>query len=153
MKIIETMKNFIKKISDFLKRILGNSSDIMRVNAKVAVFVTEKIKTAIESNKATLVVNLIPGNLDNVLLALLRKVLPTVLVHMNVLFGSIQEHDENADALNSIIEKMNSIHPSLRGSFYLSFSAELAKALSDSKLSLAEIALLVQMIYLEIKKR
>ncbi len=146
------MRNLIKQIGAFLKRATGKAFEALRVNASLAVEVTARLKAIVESDAAGTVVELIPGKADDVALAALRKVLPIVSKKLAVIFGALKENDKNADAVAVIIARLRTLAPSLRGSFYLAFSAELNAALSDGKISLAEAAALAQMVYAETKE-
>jgi hypothetical protein len=150
--MVQFMKNLIMKIGLFLKKLTGKKFTLLRDNASLAITVTDKLKSFVESKTAANIVNLIPGNLDNALLVLLQKVLPGVSQKLALAFKAIQDNKKNSDAVTAIIARLQEIEPDLRGSFYLAFSAELNKALADEELSLAESAALVQMLYLEIKE-
>jgi hypothetical protein len=149
--MLNCMKNLLKKIGVFLKRTTGKAFALLRDNAALAVEVTARLKAIVESDAAGTVVELIPGKADDVALAALRKVLPIISKKLAVIFGALKENDKNADAVEAIINRLKELEPSLRGSFYLAFSAELSAALSDGKLSLAEAAALAQMVYAEMK--
>lgn len=149
--MIKFMKNLIKKIGAFLKRLTGKAFEVLRANASLAVTVTAKLKDLVESNAVGTIVDLIPGEGDDRALAMLRKVLPVVSEKLAVLFGALSASEKNADAVALIIEKLRSVNPEARAPFWLAFSAELNSALSDGKISLAEAAALAQMIYVEQK--
>jgi hypothetical protein len=145
------MKNLIKKIGAFLKKLTGKAFAILRDNAGLAVEVTAKLKEIVEGKAAATVVSLVPGDKDDAALELLKKVLPVVSEKMALVFGAIKDNDKNADAVAAIVDKLRELSPDLRGSFYLAFSAELNAALSDGQISLAEAAALAQMLYVEVK--
>jgi hypothetical protein len=149
--MLTCMKNLIRKIGAFLKKLTGKAFELLRNNASLAVEVTNRLKTIVESGTAGTVVELIPGKADDAALAVLRKVLPIVANKLALVFGALKENANNADAVEAIIEKLKALSPELRGSFYLAFSAELSAALSDGKISLAEAASLAQMLYIEAK--
>lgn len=134
-----------------MKKLTGKTFALLRDNAALAVEVTARLKAIVESNAAATAVQLIPGNADDVALAALKSVLPMVSQKLSVVFGVLGETDRNADAVEAIVIKLRELSPSLRGSIYLAFSAELNAALSDGKLSLAEAAALAQMVYTEMK--
>ena len=146
------MKNLITKISLFLKKLTGKALTLLRNNAGISVQITARLKEIVESKAAATAVNLIPGNLDNATLEVLKRILPLVSEKLAVVFGALRDNSKNSDAVTVIISRLRELEPDLRGSFYLAFSAELNVALSDGKLSLAEAAALAQMLYVEIKE-
>jgi len=146
----DEMKKLIDKISAFLKKLSGKGFDVLRDNSVLAVQITHRLKTIIESKTTATVVDLIPGHLDNITVALLKRVLPVVTEKLAILTGALQ-NEKDADVVEVVIRKLQELHPELRDSFYLAFSAQLNRALADGKISLAEAASLAQMLYLEIK--
>jgi hypothetical protein len=145
------MKNLIKRITAFLKRLTGKAFELLRENAGLAVRVTDNIKKLVENPAADVLTALIPGDLDAAALAALRRVLPGVSEKLALAFNIINENSKNADVVAATIEHLRSLEPGVRSVFWLSFSAELNAALSDGKISLAEAAALAQMIYTEKK--
>lgn len=135
-----------------MKKLTGKTFALLRDNAALAVEVTARLKAIVESGAAGTVVELIPGKADDAALATLKKVLPIVADKLALVFGAVNDNAKNADAVEVIINRLKELEPSLRGSFYLAFSAELNAALSDGKISLAEAAALAQMIYAEMKE-
>lgn len=150
--MINYMRHLLKKIGEFLRRTTGNAFDALRANASLAVLVTDRLKIIVESDTAAVVADLIPGKMDDVALATLRQVLPVVTKKLAVIFGALQANSKNADAVEVVIAKLRTLAPSMRGAFYLAFSAELNAALSDGKISLAEAAALAQMVYAEMRE-
>lgn len=149
--MLNFMKKLIRKIGAFLKKLTGKAFAALRDNAALSVAVTNRLRALVESKTAGTIVQLIPGDRDDAALEVLRKVLPAVSEKLALIFGAVEAHDKNADAVAAIIAKLQDLEPDLRGSFYLAFSAELNAALSDDKISLAEAAALAQMLYVEIK--
>lgn len=135
-----------------MKKLTGKAFALLRDNAALAVEVTARLKAIVESGAAATAVQLIPGNADDAALATLKKVLPIVADKLALVFGAVNDNAKNADAVEAIINRLKELEPSLRGSFYLAFSAELNAALSDGKINLAEAAALAQMIYAEMKE-
>ena len=109
------MKNLVKKIAAFLKKLTGKAFGLLRDNAALAVSVTAKLKDLVESKAAGTLVDLIPGEADNAALEVLRKILPKVSYKLGVLFGALAEGQTDADAVAAIIEKLKEVSPESRG--------------------------------------
>jgi hypothetical protein len=150
--IKNTMKKLFEKLTSFVRGALGLAFDQFRTHAEVAVKMTANIKKIVESPIGDTIVTLIPGDIDNKILAKLRQVLPQVLERMLILSNIVKENDTNTDVIESIISHLKNLHPEARVSFWVLFSAELNRALSDGKIEMAEAFVLSQMVYLEIKK-
>ena len=69
----------MKKIINFLKRLFRNLRALAQKYVTPSVAVVEALKKAVESPVTTVIVNIIPGHLDNEIIIKLKKVLPEVL--------------------------------------------------------------------------
>lgn len=147
------MKKLFEKLSSFVKSLLGNIFDEFKKHSEAAVKVTGNIKKLVESPIADVVVTIIPGDIDNAIVEKLRKVLPEVTQKVAILHGILKENDTNSDIIASVIENLKEMNPDARVTFWVLFSGELNKALSDGKLDLAEAFVLSQMAYIELKKK
>lgn len=147
------MKKLFEKIAAFVRKALGTIFDEFRKHSEAAVKVTANIKKFVESPITDVVTTLIPGDVDDAIAAKLRVVLPQVLQKVAIMHGILKENETNADVIENIIANLKEINPDARVSFWVLFSGELNKALSDGKLELAEAFILAQMAYLELKKK
>jgi hypothetical protein len=149
------MFRFIKKIGIVLKRIVSKGSAFARKHSKVAVEVTELLKEAVESPVSRYIVSLIPGQVDDLVLTCLQKVLPRVANEMAIAHGIIQASTvaTNSDVTAAIVEYLKSKHPEERAPFWIMFAGKINFYLADSKVSLTECVALSQMVYKEIYKR
>jgi len=145
------MSKLFKKIGAFLKKLTGKAFLILRENAGLAVTITAKLKEIVESPALDFAVSIIPGELDDKALGVLRGVLPSVAFKTAVFFNILQSSDKNSDALGEIIAHLKKTNPDARAAFWLVFSAELNRALADGEISLAEASALAQMVYIEKK--
>lgn len=151
--IFNLMSKLFNKIGGFLKKLTGQAFSFLRQNAGIAVHVTGALKNIVESPLTGSLFDLlkIPGNPDDKALEALKKVLPGVAMKTSIMFNILGEHDTNADAVSAAVTYLKQQNPDARAAFWLVFSAELNKALSDGELSLAEAAALAQMVYAERK--
>lgn len=146
------MKNLFGKIINSVKSIFGKGFDLFRDYSYVAVKVTDQLKYVVESPFADLATNLIPSDIDNIILVKLRKALPKVAIQVAITHGILSTHDKNSDAIINIIEYLKKLNPDARAGFWITFSAQINIALSDDKLTLSEAVILAQMAFKEMKK-
>lgn len=147
------MKNLLNSLLAFVTRIIGNVFDTFRAQSHVAVKVTDILKKAVESPIADAVVTLIPGDIDDKLLAKLRSVVGPVAEKTALAHGILQVSDTNSDVIEAVVTKLKEIKPELRSNFWVTFSAELNLALADGKISFSEAYILAQLAYLEARKK
>jgi hypothetical protein len=145
------MKKIFEKLSSFVKNLFGNVFSELKKHSELAVKVTDNIKKLVESPIADVISVIIPGDADDILIAKARVVLPQVVEKVAILHGILKENDTNSDVVANIIENLKQLNPDARISFWVMFAAELNKALSDGKLTLAESFVLTQMSYIELK--
>lgn len=149
--------NILKKIASpfvsaykWVAKLFSDAMDAARKYSPVAVQVTARLKEIVESPIAGIVVDLIPGNTDNAILAVLRKVIPEVATKMAITHRIIHESETNADAVGGIVEYLKSLHPDARIGFWITFAGELNIALADNKITIDEAVILTQMAYKEL---
>lgn len=145
------MKNLFAKIINSVKAIFGKSFDLLRDYSHVAVKVTDTLKFAVESPFADLATNLIPGDVDRIILAKLRKVLPKVALQTAITHGILSANDKNSDAIINIIKYLKTLNPDARSGFWITFAAQINLALADDKLTLSEAVVLSQLAFKELK--
>lgn len=146
------MKKFLEKLRLFVVSVVGNVFDLFRLNSEVAVKITSILKKYVEDPASDLIVSIIPGDIDNIILAKLKKVLPVVLEKVSLAHGILLSSETDSDVVSAVIDHLKSISPELRAAFWVSFSGELNVALSDGKLSFAEAVALAQLVYINSKK-
>lgn len=149
------MKKFFKKLIDYVKGKYIDLFDVFRKNSEVAVKVTETLKKIVESPVTDVITDLIPGDIDDKIHEKLKVYVPVVAKKIAIAHGILQESENNSDAVSAIIEYLKSpeVNVGVRASFWIMFSGELNKALSDDKITLSEAVALAQIIYTELNKK
>jgi hypothetical protein len=142
--------NKITKLWNSLKEKVSKAYAEARKNAKVAVEITNMLKQAVESREADMVVNLIPGNLDNEILLRARKIVAQVTVKMAVAYGIVSENETPSTASLKIVEYLKRTYPGGRTGFWMHFCGEVVVAFADGRITLAEGAKLGQDLYHEL---
>jgi hypothetical protein len=152
-KFIKYMKNLFQQILNWVKSTLGNLLEHFKGVAKIAVEITTKLKFIVESEALDVVVDLIPGDLDNKILDKIRIILPQVIKRVSLVAGIVSESDSNSEAIQKFIAHLRSLNPEGRKAFWVTFAAEMNIALSDGKLTFAEAVILTQLTYTELIKK
>lgn len=152
-KFIKYMKNLFQQILNWVKSTLGNLLEHFKGVAKIAVEITTKLKFIVESEVLDVVVDLIPGDLDNKILDKIRIILPQVIKRVSLVAGIVSESDSNSEAIQKFIAHLRSLNPEGRKAFWVTFAAEMNIALSDGKLTFAEAVILTQLTYTELIKK
>lgn len=146
------MKKLFKKISDWFKRILLVALPKYKQISKIAVDITNKLKAIVESEVLDIAVNLIPGDVDNVILDKIRNILPLVIKNVSLAAGIAFESENNSEVIQKLIDHLKSLNPEGRKAFWVAFAGELNRALADGKISFEEAVILSQIAYKELKK-
>lgn len=144
------MKNVFKQIVNWVKGNLGNVLNQFKITSNTAVLIVGKIKNIVESEAVDVAVDLIPGQVDNLIVDKARLIIPIVIKKLSLASGIIQESNTNSEAVAKFVEHLRSLNPEGRKAFWVTLAAELNIALSDGKLSFAEGVILTQLIYKEL---
>lgn len=140
----------MKKILNKIKGWFSNSFQFLKNNSELAVKVTAKLKEYVESPMADLAINLIPTNVDNAALILLRKHLPKVAFKIGVAHQICSESENPNQAIGKLIEHLKGLKLEARAAFWVQFAGELNLAFSDGKITFPEAVMLSQMVYIDI---
>lgn len=151
--MLQKMKKFLDKIWRSLNDLFQTTFDFLIKNSIVAVRITDVLKNVVEHQLAEFVVTVIPGEIDDKILHILKKVVPEISHKLAVIHGLLQEGDSKSDSIDRIITYLQSLNPDARVSFWIMFSGELNLALSDGKINLAEAVALAQLSFNELKNR
>jgi hypothetical protein len=151
-KFINTMKNLLQRLIILFKQIIGNMFSKFREHSHLAVKITDALKASVENPISDVAVILIPGDVDDKILAKLKTVIGPIAEKTALIHGILQESETNSDVVAVIIAKLKEMKPELRVNFWVTFSSELVLALTDGKISLAEAYILAQLAFLELRK-
>lgn len=149
------MKKFFRRLLDFVKDKYKDLFVLFRNNSEVAVKVTYNLKKVVESPVLDVITDIIPGDLDDKIQEKLRLIVPIVAQKLAIANGILKESETDSNAVAAIIEYLKSpeLNIGARVSFWIMFSGELNKALSDDKMTLSEAVALAQLVYTEIKNK
>lgn len=147
------MKKLFKKINSFFQDLFQDLFSFVKHNSIVAVKVTSELKRFVESPISDFVVTLVPSEVDNSVLEVLRKVVPEVASKIAIFHGIITESDDKAMAATKIIHYLKTINKDARVGFWIEFAGHLNMALSDGKIDFTEAVILSQLAYNDLKKK
>jgi len=120
---------------------------------QTAIDVTQAVKDGLNSGIVDLVTGLIPGNIDNEIVTILRKNLPIILADEMLLQG-INENSTEADVqalAKKIVDSFGGFSTDRKEEFYTSVAAKIYKLLKQvkdgQKVTFGEAASLAESMY------
>ena len=127
----------MKKIINFLKRLFRNLRALAQKYVTPSVAVVEALKKAVESPVTTVIVNIIPGHLDNEIIIKLKKVLPEVLRVLKISDECLKLESLD-EIVNCVVTKLKTYTEDGRAVQYHNIASLLSVYLSDKKISWKE---------------
>jgi hypothetical protein len=151
--MIMRILNFFKRLWSVANQFLQEAFEKGKVFAPLAISFTDQIKFYVEHPIMDVVVDLIPGEWDNKALDKLRKVNKEVAEKLLTIAGVVVESENVNQLYAELVKCIQDLKPELRANFYILLSAELNKALSDGKLTIAESIIATQAAFYESRKK
>lgn len=142
----------INKILTTIKSKLAFVFSKFGLYSKTAVTITQGLKNIVELDLTSDIVKATPMMWDDTALMALKIHVPKVALQI-ALIHEILEANEAADPMQVIIIYLKQLKPEARTDFWIRFSAELTKSLSDNKLTLSEALILSQMAFKELYEK
>lgn len=127
----------MKKIINFLKRLFRNLKALAVKYVSPSVAVVEALKKAVESPVTSVIVNIIPGHLDNDIILKLKEVLPKVLRILKISDECLKLESLD-EIVNCVVTKLKTYTPEGQAAQYHSLASLLSVYLSDKKISWKE---------------
>ena len=145
------MKKLINTIKSTLSRVFGSFLTFLVDRGKVAVTVTDIVKSFIENPAVDLVVKLTPTKTDDLILMKAKKLIPKVSIQIGMAMAIISEAEASkseSEAFSKVLAYVSSKLPQEgKAIFYRELSGKVAEALSDGTVSTAEAVAIVQLIF------
>jgi len=136
----------MKKIFAWIHRLFGGIKTIAEKYIRPSIQVVEALKKAVDSPLLPIITQLIPGNIDDVILYRLKKALPTVLLRLRIADECAKQSDP-MEVVLCAIKNLKGYEPDAKAATYHSIAALLSVYLSDGKLSWSEAVHLTEYIY------
>lgn len=141
----------MKGIINSIRKAFGSLLVFLVKRGKVAVQVTDIVKSVIENPMLDWVVRLTPTKADDKLLKEAKLLIPKVGVKVAMAMGilnQVNESETTEQAFGKVLEYVSKALPEEgKAIFYREISGQLAEALSDGNVSTAEAVALVQLIF------
>lgn len=145
MSFSKSIKNFIKNILDLFRQWYKQAEDFVKDNVHVAVVFTEGLKKFVENPVGDFLLTFLDDKVPIDLKEKVKQVLPKVLVTLHII-DNCQELSFD-DTLICVAAQMEKMSKETKDHFLHSLSVELARVLSDGKLTLGEAIALVEWYY------
>ncbi len=146
------MKKIFELLKGFVSKVFGTVLDLFKQHAELAVRITELLKNIADSPVTDIVTALIPTDIDNLIVAKLRIVLPFVLEKVALANNIAKEGKTHEEVISLVLKHLKKANVDSKKMFWISFAAELNVALSDGKITFSEGIILSQLVYNEIVK-
>lgn len=140
----------MRKIFKFLARLFRSLKALALKYVAPSVQVVQALKEAVESPVAPLITSLIPGNIDDKIVARLRIELPRILQILRI-SDECLKLEQPQEILLCAITKLREYNPEARAAQYHSIAALLSVSLSDKKITWREAVHLAEEIFQQSK--
>lgn len=146
------MKKLWNSVTNFFRAIFSKEFEAVKKHAAVAVKVTEMAKKVIDSNLLGVLVQFIPGDVDNQVYYQLQKYIPKIAEQMAIAKGLVDAAASNQEMISALLTHARTLVGNDRALFFIEFAGRVNFCLADGKLTLGEAVLLSQLIYSELNK-
>lgn len=133
----------------WIKKIFTKAMSEAEKLAPLAVDITARLKKIVESDFVAGLAAITPTDVDDKLLAILKKVIPEVAMKTAIIEKILSQTDTDTDAVAAIVEYLKSLEPEARVKYWVSFAGDLNIALADGKIEIAEAIFLTQKFFIE----
>ena len=141
-----SLTTFLSNIWAEVKGLFNNISPELKTAIHVGVIVTENIKSFVDSPAADVLTAIIPGDLDNELITLLRAKLPGILTELKLAdsCGSLTVPSEITACAVKVLQGLSG---DVSSAFLHSLSILVAQVAADGKLSWSDGVYLLEWYY------
>ena len=154
------IKVLFKKIWLFMVNLWKRVDETVEKFAPIAINVVNVLKNVNEGTSGDIIEmvlsKIIPGKADDAFIALarerLRKILPKVLMQLNIANSIAQISDPN-EQLKAILASINMSSDETKNAYYHSLCALILQSLSDGKLTWSESVQIAEYYYVHIYKK
>lgn len=148
------MKKLFEKIKLALLGAFGKLLDFLVDHGKVAIKVTDIVKSVIENPAIEWAIALTPNKKDDELLKKAKEIVPQIAVKVGIAMNIVSIADSETDqniAFAKVLEFVsNQLPEEGRAIFYRELSGAIAESLSDGNMSGGEAVAIVQLIFKKI---
>lgn len=136
----------MKKIIAFIKKLFASTKTLALKYVQPSITIVEALKAAVNSPAAPVLTAIIPGTLDDFILAKAKIYLPKILQALKISDECLKLTDSDQIILCAI-SKLKEYDPEAQAANYHNIAAMLSVYLSDKKLSWSEAVHLAEYLY------
>lgn len=146
------MKKLLKKIGDFIRRIVSDIYEIAEEKAPLAVMAVQKIKEFIENNQGGFesFVSKTTTTKDDEILNAILKYLPAVSKKVLMADGFISENENEVMAMEQLIRVLRNKSRDGRVKYWILLAAEMLMAILGKKVPYNILVMLTQAAFAKI---
>lgn len=133
-------------IGRFFNDVFGRARKVAEQVIPVGIEVVENLKTVMDSPVPALLTMLIPGQVDDVIAAKIKELLPGILLNLRIA-DECAKKQSNDEVIQCAIAHLRNYHPTARNAYFLNIASMLSAALADGKLTWSEIVMITQYTY------
>lgn len=137
---------FLAKLWQGIKNLFNKMIAIQKKAVHVGVSVLENIKKVSDTSIPDILTALIPGDLDDNLVAKLREKLPVWLIQLRIYDQCAEQNDQNA-YLACIIKAINESDKDRKKVVYTGLAGLIVELTADGKLDWTDSVVLAQYVY------
>lgn len=143
-----SLKTFLKSIGDFFANIFKNLPKILQDSIGIGVAITNGVKNFDVNNPGVVdaITAIIPGNLDDKIVADLRVALPKIVIELRLVEATVTLTDPN-EIMLAAVKVIQGLDGDVQSAFLHSFSIMAAQVAADGKLSWSDAVYLLQWYY------
>jgi hypothetical protein len=137
---------FLAHIWDAIKHLFDGLPAEFKAAIDIGVTVTEKVKTFIDNPEVDVFTAIIPGTIDDAIVAKLRDALPKILIELKLAQNCAQLTDPTEIVKCAILE-LQSIEGDFKSAFLHDLSILIAQVAADGKLDWKDGAAVLEWYY------
>jgi hypothetical protein len=141
-----SLTTFLSNIWAEVKGLFNNISPELKTAIHIGVIVTENIKSFVDSPAADILTAIIPGDLDNELITLLRAKLPEILTELKLADSCGSLTDPSAITACAV-KVLQGLSGDVSSAFLHSLSILVAQVAADGKLTWSDGVYLLEWYY------
>ena len=144
-----SLKKFFRKIGQFFAKLFQGLLPELKQAIHIGVIITNTIKkfdTGVGAGSIDIITALIPGDLDDKIVARLREKLPMIMIQLQLVDKTLNLTDPD-EIVAAGIETLQQLSGDYRSTFLNSLSIIIAQVASDGKLDWNDAAFLLKWYY------
>jgi len=138
MKLINYMKDLLKKIKNTFDKLVTFGFNALKSKSGLAVIITQNLKMAVESGAVAGLISLIPYKLAPVVYATVLRIVPQVAAKVAIAHNILQTSEANSEVISKLVVELQKLTKDGRKQVWIDFAAKLNVYLSDGDLSWKE---------------